>query len=69
MFAFFRDRLLSGELKVGDRLLGERELALVLGLSRPILREALRSLAMLGVLDIRQGHGAFVRSADALSRT
>ena len=62
---FFRDRLLSGELKAGDRLLGERELALALGVSRPVLREALRSLSMLGLLDIRHGRGAYVRSADA----
>ncbi len=65
VFTFFRDRLLSGELKAGDRLLGERELALALGVSRPVLREALRSLAMLGLLDIRHGRGAYVRSADA----
>ena len=37
VFAFFRDRLLTGELKVGDRLLGERELSLALGVSRPAL--------------------------------
>lgn len=65
VFTFFRDRLLSGELKAGDRLLGERELALALGVSRPVLREALRSLSMLGLLDIRHGRGAYVRSADA----
>ena len=65
VLTFFRDRLLSGELKAGDRLLGERELALALGVSRPVLREALRSLAMLGLLDIRHGRGAYVRSADA----
>jgi GntR family transcriptional regulator, transcriptional repressor for pyruvate dehydrogenase complex len=65
VFAFFRDRLMSGELKAGDRLLAERELALALGVSRPVLREALRSLAMLGLLDIQHGRGAFVRSADA----
>ena len=53
VFTFFRDRLLSGELKAGDRLLAERELALALGVSRPALREALRSLAMLGLLDIQ----------------
>lgn len=64
VFAFIRDRLLSGELKVGDRLLGERELALLLGVSRPILREALRALAVLGLLDIQHGRGAFVRRAD-----
>jgi DNA-binding FadR family transcriptional regulator len=65
VFTFFRDRLLSGELKAGDRLLPERELSLTLGVSRPVLREALRSLAMLGLLDIQHGRGAFVRAADA----
>lgn len=65
VFTFFRDRLLSGELKAGDRLLAERELSLALGVSRPVLREALRSLAMLGLLDIQHGRGAFVRAADA----
>lgn len=64
VFAFFREQLLSGSLSVGDRLLGERELCLRLGVSRPVLREALRSLAMLGFLDIRHGKGAFVRKAD-----
>jgi len=65
VFTFFRDKLLSGELKAGDRLLAERELALALGVSRPVLREALRSLAMLGLLDIQHGRGACVRAADA----
>jgi DNA-binding FadR family transcriptional regulator len=65
IFTFFRDRLLAGDLKAGDRLLAERELALALNVSRPALREALRSLAMLGLLDIQHGRGTFVRSADA----
>lgn len=65
VFAFFRDRLMSGELKAGDRLLPERVLALALGVSRPVLREALRSLSVLGLLDIQHGRGAFVRAADA----
>jgi len=64
VFAFFRNALLDRTLKVGERLLGERELALTLGVSRPVLREALRSLAMLGFLDIQHGRGAFVRQAD-----
>lgn len=64
VFAFFREQLLAGSLKPGDRLLGERELSLALGVSRPVLREALRSLAMLGFLDIRHGKGAYVKSAD-----
>ena len=64
VFAFFREQLLSGRLKAGDRLLGERELALKLGIGRPLLREAMRSLAMLGLLDIRHGKGAYVGKAD-----
>ncbi|NRP21617.1 HTH-type transcriptional regulator LutR [Ensifer adhaerens] len=64
VLTFFREQLLSGALKEGDRLLGERELSLTLGVSRPVLREALRSLANLGFLDIRHGKGAFVRRAD-----
>ncbi|NIA69901.1 FadR family transcriptional regulator [Pelagibius litoralis] len=64
VFAFFREQLLSGKLKAGDRLLNERELALKLGIGRPLLREAMRSLAMLGLLDIRHGKGAYVGKAD-----
>jgi DNA-binding FadR family transcriptional regulator len=64
VFAALRERLLAGELKSGDRLPAERELALSLGISRPILREALRSLAMLGFLEIRHGSGAYVRNPD-----
>lgn len=64
VFGFFRDALVDGSLKPGDRLLGERELSLRLGVSRPLLREALRSLSMLGFLDIRHGKGAYVRRAD-----
>lgn len=64
VFAFFRKELIEGSLKPGERLLGERELSLRLGVSRPVLREALRSLAMLGFLDIRHGKGAYVRQAD-----
>jgi GntR family transcriptional repressor for pyruvate dehydrogenase complex len=62
---YLTTQLTSGALKVGDRLLPERELAARLNVSRPVLREALRSLAMIGVLEIRQGAGAFVRAPDA----
>lgn len=50
----------SGVLKPGDRLPAERELAAQLGVGRPSLREALRALSLLGVLDIRQGDGVRV---------
>ncbi|HEX7063113.1 MAG TPA: GntR family transcriptional regulator [Woeseiaceae bacterium] len=57
-----------GELKPGDRLPGERELADKLGVGRPTLREALRALKLLGILDIRHGGGVFVseRKPDTL---
>ncbi|GHA13846.1 GntR family transcriptional regulator [Devosia pacifica] len=61
VFAFVRDQLLSGQLKAGDRLLPERELAAQLGVSRPVIREVLRALAAIGVLEIRHGYGSVVR--------
>jgi DNA-binding FadR family transcriptional regulator len=61
---FLSDQLLAGVLQVGDRLLPERELALRLNISRPLVREALRALAMIGVLEVQQGRGTFVRSPD-----
>jgi DNA-binding FadR family transcriptional regulator len=64
VLAFFRSALIDGSIRVGDRLLSERELSLKLGVSRPLLREALRSLAMLGFLDIRHGSGTFVQQPD-----
>src|SRR3954463_12282748 len=60
-FAFLRERLLAGSLRPGDRLIPERELAAQLGVSRPILREALRALTVLGVVEIRDRVGTVVR--------
>lgn len=65
VFAFLRELLLNGTIRPGERLLSERELCVRLGVSRPILREALRALAMLGVVEIRQGAGTIVRRPDA----
>jgi len=53
---------LNDTLKAHEKLPSERELASALGVSRPTLREALRALSVLGVLDIRQGGGVFVSS-------
>ena len=54
----------SGDLKAGDRLPIEKELAAQLGVSRGSLREAVRSLATLGVLETRQGDGTYVTQLD-----
>lgn len=51
-------QVLAGELKAGDRLPPERELAPALGVSRSALREALRVLETIGVLVAHPGRGA-----------
>jgi GntR family transcriptional regulator, transcriptional repressor for pyruvate dehydrogenase complex len=54
--------ILSGELRPGDSLPPERELAAMLGISRPSLREAIRVLSALNVVEPRHGGGTFVTS-------
>lgn len=55
-----RGLLDRGQLKAGDRLPSERELARRLGVSRPSLRAGLRSLAVMGIVQIRPGAGSFI---------
>lgn len=54
--------ILEGKLKPGDKLPPERELAQELGVSRNTLREALKALTLVGVLEVRQGGGTFISS-------
>jgi len=58
---------MSGELRPGDKLPPERELAEQIGVGRPVVREAFRSLEAAGILEFKAGvrGGAFVKSADA----
>lgn len=49
-----------GEYGPGDRLPSERELSEMFGVSRVSVREALRSLEAVGLVQVRHGHGAFV---------
>jgi GntR family transcriptional repressor for pyruvate dehydrogenase complex len=60
----FREMIHRGELRPGDRLPPERELAKRLGVSRPTLRAGIHSLAAVGVLKSRQGAGTFVAKMD-----
>lgn len=61
--------IVSGEWKEGQRILPERELCQQLGVARPSLREALKALEIMGLVDSRVGAGTFVRKrADFLSR-
>lgn len=61
-----RNRLSSGVLKPGDKLPAERELALEFKVSRPAVREALRTLEISGVVSLRKGvkGGAFIRDGN-----
>ncbi|MFI0450805.1 FadR/GntR family transcriptional regulator [Actinomadura sp. 6N118] len=52
----------AGAWRVGDRIPGEFELASQLGVSRPAVREAIRALSHVGVLEVRRGDGTYVRS-------
>ncbi|WP_274631121.1 FadR/GntR family transcriptional regulator [Arvimicrobium flavum] len=55
----------AGNLKPGDRLPGERELAGLFNVSRPTIREAVKALIVLGVLKSRHGDGIFVSPLEA----
>jgi GntR family transcriptional repressor for pyruvate dehydrogenase complex len=62
--ARLRDMIHSGELALGDRLPPERDLAKLLGVSRPTLRAGIRSLTAVGILQSKQGAGTFVAEAE-----
>jgi GntR family transcriptional repressor for pyruvate dehydrogenase complex len=57
-----KSMIVSGALRAGDRLPREADLAVELGLSRSSLREAVRALALVNILDVRQGDGTYVTS-------
>jgi GntR family transcriptional repressor for pyruvate dehydrogenase complex len=60
LIALITDR----QLKAGDRLPAERELAATMQVSRSSLREALRALAMVGVVEMRHGDGTYLTSLE-----
>ncbi|ALV47256.1 GntR family transcriptional regulator [Arthrobacter alpinus] len=59
-----KDMIISGELSAGDRLPPEKELSEKLGLSRSSLREAVKALEIIKVLDVRRGDGTYVTSLE-----
>src|SRR5438034_9118323 len=59
-----KEMIVSGELGPGDRLPKEADLADRLGLSRNSLREAVKALSLIHVLDLRQGDGTYLPSLE-----
>ena len=60
-----RKMILSGELKKGDQLPSERDMAQQFGVSRTAVREAIKSLSEIGLIDIMVGRGTFVANNTA----
>lgn len=61
-----RDHIAAGRWPVGTRIPAEHDLVEQLGVSRNTLREALRALVHLGLLEARAGDGTYVRASDEL---
>ncbi len=55
------DMIRRGEFGPGQRLPAERDLARSLGVSRPVVREAMVALEIAGLVEVRTGSGAYVR--------
>jgi GntR family transcriptional regulator, transcriptional repressor for pyruvate dehydrogenase complex len=59
-----KQMIVRGDLTAGQRLPSERDLAVQLGVSRPSLREAIRALIALNILESRHGEGTFVSTLE-----
>lgn len=57
--------LLSGEVSPGERMPSERELAQAFGVGRSAMREAIKSLSLLGLVEVRHGDGTYLRKSDS----
>src|SRR5579862_8865286 len=60
IFKDLRDSILLGTISHGAKLPTERELAQLYQVSGPSVREAIRALTLIGLVDVRHGSGAFV---------
>jgi len=64
VFDQLRKLIFSGELKSGQKVMTERELADALDVSRNSVREAINKLVIMGLVEQRQGQGTFVCSVE-----
>ncbi|WP_459479967.1 FadR/GntR family transcriptional regulator [Clostridium saccharoperbutylacetonicum] len=57
-----KNKIKSGEIKKGDRLPSEREMSEALGVSRTSIREAIRALEVIGLVESRRGAGNYIKT-------
>jgi GntR family transcriptional repressor for pyruvate dehydrogenase complex len=57
--------ILSGQVEPGTRMPSERQLAEAFGVGRSAMREALKALSLIGLIEVRQGDGTYLRKADS----
>lgn len=62
IFQQIQHKITTGQLKMGDKLPSERELAVQYSVSRTSIREALRLLELNDLVEIRQGDGTFIKN-------
>jgi len=59
------DYVLAGHVRPGAKMPSERQLAEALGVGRSVVREALKSLGLLGILEVRQGDGTYLKRVES----
>ncbi|QUI21612.1 FadR family transcriptional regulator [Vallitalea pronyensis] len=62
------DAIISGQLKPGDKIPTENELMTTLGVGRNSVREAVKMLSAIGVLEIRRGDGTYIKDKVDISK-
>lgn len=65
VFEQLRESIYRGELKIGEKLPSERELAEIMGVSRSSVRKAIAELVGMGYVENRKGQGTFVKLPEA----
>ncbi|MDE7214060.1 MAG: winged helix-turn-helix domain-containing protein, partial [Anaeroplasmataceae bacterium] len=61
IFEQIKEKIISGELKPGDKLPSENEFCKIYGVSRIAVRQALNTLLTLGLIETKFGEGSFVK--------
>ncbi|MCQ2508582.1 MAG: FadR family transcriptional regulator [Dorea sp.] len=62
---YFADQMLDGKLKKGDKIESDRNLALKFNVGRSAIREALKILSVMGMIEIRPGQGSFISNKES----